>query len=159
MRIRWLYPPSDLEDCVRIENESFLEYQWSKKDFQTTLEEKNVIGYAADVDFEVRGFLIYKFTKVQVDILNFAVDPLFRRRGIATKLFEWLMMKFDGNGKRDVINCIVHEKNLPAQIFLRKQGFKARIIADDTYIFSLYKELTISDKDLDKLFHGECSDG
>jgi ribosomal-protein-alanine N-acetyltransferase len=110
--------PSDLPGLVAIENQCFTSPNWSDDDF---------LRYeccVAEVDGEIAGFLVSRelfagnaHDGPQREILNVAVAPSFRRRGIATALI------INELARPAEIFLEVRESNVAAQDLYRKLGF------------------------------------
>jgi ribosomal-protein-alanine N-acetyltransferase len=73
---------------------------------------------------KVVGFMIYELHKNKLHILNFAVNSSCRRYGVGSQMVAKLISKLSSH-RRTRITLEVRETNLPAQLFFRKQGFKA----------------------------------
>ena len=71
-------------------------------------------------DNRVAGFLVARsIDETESEILNLAVDPEFRRRGLARELVKSLQ-----NGLRGTVFLEVRESNLAAQELYRSVGFQ-----------------------------------
>ena len=122
-RIRWMIR-RDLPDVLRIESKSF-EFPWSEEDFLGCLRRRNCVGLSAEDDGErVIGFLIYDLHQHHLNILSLAIDPQYIRQGIGSAFIAKLKEKLRQQ-RREAISTVVRERNLPAQLFFRSQGFKA----------------------------------
>jgi ribosomal-protein-alanine N-acetyltransferase len=130
VHIRWMIT-RDLEEVLDIEGNSF-EWPWRRMDFVRCLRERNVIGQVAEWDEKVVGFNVYEMHKVRFHILNLAVAPEFRLRGVGRQLVEYLRKKLCLL-RRVRINLEVRETNIGAQLFFRQQGFRAVHILRDYY--------------------------
>src|SRR3954454_18099545 len=73
---------------------------------------------------KVVGFMIYELHKNKLHILNFAVHPSWRRLGVGAQMVAKLISKLSSH-RRTRITLEVRETNLPAQLFFRKQEFRA----------------------------------
>jgi ribosomal-protein-alanine N-acetyltransferase len=78
------------------------------------------------------GFMIYELFKRKLHLLNFAVDPAFRRKKVGTQLMKRLIEKLSEQS-RDTIALEVRERNLPAQMFFQCMGFWARSVLRNYY--------------------------
>lgn len=130
IHIRWLIR-RDLDSILRIENESF-PLPWGEEDFIRCLRNRNVIGMVADVGEQVAGFNIYELHRNRLHILNFAVDPAFRRRGVGAAMVSKLVNKLSPQ-RRNRIMLEIRETNLDAQLFFRGLGFRAVSLLRDFY--------------------------
>jgi [ribosomal protein S18]-alanine N-acetyltransferase len=122
VHIRWMIR-RDMADVLQTEVASF-EYAWTEDDFLRCLRQRNCIGMVAEVNDRVVGFMIYELHKNKLHVLNFAVAPQFRKRGIGTSMVAKLFGKLSSH-RRGKITLAVRERNLAAQLFFRKQDFKA----------------------------------
>jgi len=80
----------------------------------------------------VVGFMIYELHKTRLHVLNFAVNPELRRRGIGRQMIDKLIGKLSSQ-RRTRISLEVRETNLAAQVFFRSSGFKATNVLHDFY--------------------------
>lgn len=134
VRIRWLIR-QDMVDVLRIENLCF-DFPWCDDDFRCYLRRRNCIGMVAEANgidgWRIVDFMIYELNKGWLSVLNFAVDPQFRRRGVGTQMVERLVDKL-GQQRRTDITALVRECNLDGQLFFRGCGFKVTEIVPDAY--------------------------
>ena len=130
VHIRWMIR-RDMPEVLEIENRS-LEFPLSEDDFVRCLRQRNRIGMVADVDDRVVGLMIYELHKNQLHILNFAVHPDFRRRGVGGQMIGKLIGKLSYQ-RRNRILLEIRETNLDAQLFFREVGFKAVSVLRDFY--------------------------
>jgi ribosomal-protein-alanine N-acetyltransferase len=122
VHIRWMIR-RDMPEVLQTEQESF-EYSWTEEDFLRCLRQRNCIGMVAEQGEKVVGFMIYELHKNKLHILNFAVSPCCRRFGVGAQMVAKLISKLSSH-RRTRITLEVRETNLGAQLFFRKQGFKA----------------------------------
>jgi ribosomal-protein-alanine N-acetyltransferase len=128
--IRWMIR-RDLADVLQIEAEAF-EFPWSEDEFVRCLRQRNCIGMVAEFEDRVVGYMIYELHKNRLHILNFAVSAAFRRRGVGLRMASKLVAKLTSQ-RRSRILLEVRETNLAAQLFFRKQGFRAVSVLRDYY--------------------------
>lgn len=128
--IRWMIP-RDMLEVLTIENESF-EYPWSKKDFIRCLRQFNFIGFVAEFDEQVVGFMIYELHRTRLHVLNFAVAGDFRRHGIGRQMVENLATRLSPQHRTRIL-LEVCETNLEAQLFFRSCGFRAVSVLRNYY--------------------------
>lgn len=147
LHIRWANF-RDRPSILDIENWSF-EFPWPEEEFVQVLRQRNAIAMVAEWHGKVIGFVVYELFKHKLHVLNFAVDPTFRKQGVGRALFEKLTAKLTPNSRRR-IDLEVRESNLDAQIFFRAIGCRCittlRNFYDDTtedaYVFQYrYKSL------------------
>ena len=130
VHIRWMFR-RDMPEVLDIEGSCF-EFPWSEDDFIRCLRQRNCIGMVADCEDQVVGFMIYELHKTRLHVLNFAVHAQHRRSGIGQRMVDKLTAKLSG-GRRSRIMLEVRETNLDAQLFFRKQGFRAVSVLRDFY--------------------------
>lgn len=120
--VRWMIR-RDMPEVLGIEAESF-EFPWLEEDFDRCLKQRNCIGSVAEEDGRVLGFMIYELHKTRIHVLNFAVAPGERGRGVATKMIEKLIEKLSSQ-RRSRLLLEVRESNAVAQVCFRNNGFRA----------------------------------
>jgi len=122
VHIRWMIR-RDMPEVQYIEQNSF-DYPWSEEDFLRCLRQRNCIGMVAEQGEKVIGFMIYELHKNKLHILNFSVHPQWRRNGIGSQMVAKLVSKLSSH-RRTRITLELRESNLAAQLFYRKQEFRA----------------------------------
>jgi [ribosomal protein S18]-alanine N-acetyltransferase len=122
VHIRWMIR-RDMPEVLDIETNSF-EFPWSEDDFVRCLRQRNCIGMVVEQDDRVVGFMIYELHKTRLHVLNFAVAPDCRRRGVGAQMVSKLVGKLSLQ-RRVRVTLEVRETNLEAQLFFRAQGFRA----------------------------------
>ena len=130
VHVRWMIR-RDMAEVLAIEGESF-DFPWLNEDFIRCLLQRNRIGMVAEHDDRVVGFVIYELSKARFQILNFATDPEFHRRGVGTQMVARLIGKLSA-GCRTRVAIEIRETNLPAQLFFHKSGFRAVSVLRDHY--------------------------
>ena len=130
VHIRWMIR-RDMPEVLDIEGQSF-EFPWSEEDFIRCLRQRNCIGMVAEFEEQVVGFMIYELHKTRLHVLNFAVNPSFRRRAVGQAMMGKLVSKLS-HQRRNRILLEVRETNLAAQLFFRNIGFRAVSVLRDFY--------------------------
>ncbi|HEX7449628.1 MAG TPA: GNAT family N-acetyltransferase [Pirellulales bacterium] len=142
LEIRWLRR-RDLPDVLAIERASFT-CPWSEADFDATLRRPYCFGLAAEQCSSrwqsLCGYLLGALDGKCVHLLNVAVAPDSRRCGIGTRLVGEVIERLHSSGRRLLV--VLGERNVPAQLFYRAQGFRAVGVlrdfwngtADDAYL-------------------------
>ncbi len=130
VHIRWMIR-RDMNEVLRIEGASF-EFPWTEDDFVNCLRQRNCIGMVAEHDERAIGFMIYELHKSRLHVINFAVDPRYRRRGVGTQMLQKLVGKLS-HQRRCSILLEVRETNLQAQLFFRENLFRAVSVIRDFY--------------------------
>jgi ribosomal-protein-alanine N-acetyltransferase len=128
--IRWMIR-RDMPEVLDIERASF-EFPWFEEDFIRCLRQRNSIGMVSEVREIVSGFMIYEFHKRRLHLLNFAVLPDARRRGIGTAMVDKLKSKLHTH-RRTKITTDVRDSNVKAHLFFNRNGFRAVEILRDFY--------------------------
>ena len=124
--IRWLIR-RDMEEVLAIERASFAD-PWTEEGFIQALRQIDCIGLAAEYDDVIVGYTIYEGDRTRLHVLNFAVHPDWRRRGIGEAMITRLLTKLSLHRRIKLTLC-VKEDNLDAQIFFRDMGLRAAGIA------------------------------
>jgi len=130
VHIRWMIR-RDMSEVLRAEEQSF-EYAWTEEDFLRCLRQRNCIGMVAEHNDRIVGFMIYELHKNRLHVLNFAVAPGHRRSGIGAQMVSKLIGKLSSH-RRSKITLAVRERNLAAQVFFRRQDFKATRVLRNYY--------------------------
>ena len=120
--IRWMIR-RDLPEVLEIERRSFNE-PWDEDDFISCLRKRNCIGRVAEHEERIAGYMLYELRKSSIYIINFAVHPDFRRRGVGRSMMEEVASKLCPQ-RRTRISLHVRETNLAAQLFFREVGLRA----------------------------------
>jgi ribosomal-protein-alanine N-acetyltransferase len=76
--------------------------------------------------------MIYELHKSQLHVLNFAVRPDVRRRGVGTQMINKLIGKLSQQRRNRVV-LEIRETNLAAQLFFRQASFRAVSVLRDYY--------------------------
>lgn len=124
------YRESDLDDVLNIESASF-EYPWSRRDFEYCLTLDRCGVLIAERKGVIVGYLVYEARRKSIRLLSCAVAESERRSGVGSFLLRELAARFGAT--RSEIVCFVRERNVPAQLFLRRQGFRAQWIKRSFY--------------------------
>ncbi len=78
---------TDLSDVVRIERASF-PTPWSETLFYNELRKEHAVTRVARTDNRIAGYIIANRVIDEGHILDLAVDPVFRRSGVASALVQ-----------------------------------------------------------------------
>jgi ribosomal-protein-alanine N-acetyltransferase len=130
VHIRWMIR-RDMPEVLQIEQNSF-DFSWTEEDFLRCLRQRNCIGMVAEQGEKVVGFMIYELHKTKLHILNFAIQPAFRRLGVGVQMVTKLVSKLSSH-RRTKITLEIRETNLAAQLFFRSQGFRAMRVLRSYY--------------------------
>jgi ribosomal-protein-alanine N-acetyltransferase len=79
-------------------------------------------GWGAEIEGELRGFALFNQVLDEATLLDIAVDPRWRRRGLARLLLEYALPRLSARGAG---RCLleVREGNQPAIALYRSLGF------------------------------------
>ena len=115
--------PSDLETVVRIERLSF-DSPWERRVFARHLQDDDTRCYVAVKGPRIVAYAALGFSEDTARLLNFAVEPAYRRKGAGSRFMESLFRfcQLRGCARLEVD---VRESNLGAQLFGRTVGFLA----------------------------------
>lgn len=120
--------PVDLESVLRVERLAF-QHPWSRELFERELlHDWSTILLAVPPDTStaapIYGFVIYWLVHDEVHILNVAVDPHQRRRGIARRLMLGAIEQGRGHCAR-LVTLEVRQSNMSAIALYSDLGFRA----------------------------------
>ncbi len=113
---------ADLPELMAIERRAF-PTPWSMAMFVLELSKPAGVCLAALRDRRMLGYLICSRYDTVWHIMNVAVDPEERRRGIATAMLEDLLRRIDSRTARFTLE--VRESNRPAIELYERYGFRA----------------------------------
>jgi ribosomal-protein-alanine N-acetyltransferase len=114
--------PADAEAFFAIERRSFSD-PWSEASFLEALTSPWTFGFAAQGSRGVAGYLIAREVAGTGEVLNLAVAPEFRRRGVGAALLR-AGLKALQNRRVDEVFLEVRESNRSAQSLYASQGFR-----------------------------------
>lgn len=132
VHVRWALR-RDLPALAAIAAESHL-VPWSASDFLSALRVRACISLVAECGDDVCGYLVYELHPSHLRILNTAVMPAARRRGVGTALVDRLKFKVCAHRRTRAV-AAVWDGDLSAHLFFRAQGFRAAAVADEHYEF------------------------
>lgn len=123
----------DLAEVNQIEKLSFPN-PWSSYVFSTELNKKEfAFYYVIKYEKRVAGYAGYWKIEKEAHIVNLAVHPDFRKRGMGTKLLKYLLQDAQGQGLTEV-TLEARCSNIAAQCLYEKFGFKKVAIHPCYYI-------------------------
>lgn len=124
---------SDLREVMRIEMVSFPD-PWAPLAFVTDLRYNEAARYLVCVadDDRIAGYVGWWSMPDCVSVLKLAVDPAFRRQGVAGKLMKEAFRSCAEQGL-DVVQLCVRASNLPAVSFYQGLGFQVADTLDGYY--------------------------
>lgn len=96
---------------------------WSERSVASELNNKLALWLVAEEDGRVAGYVGSQTVIDESDVMNVAVHPDFRRRGIAEKLMEQLVGSLKAMGSH-CLTLEVRASNAPAIALYEKLGFQ-----------------------------------
>ncbi len=117
---------ADLGDIERIERSAY-PTPWSRSMFAGELAKPSSISLGAvdaDEEFALVGYLIISRYVDAWHVMNVAVDPPYRRQGVATTMLEELFRLTEGDGRRGY-TLEVRVSNASAIALYERVGFHA----------------------------------
>jgi [ribosomal protein S18]-alanine N-acetyltransferase len=115
--------PADAKALLAIERRSFTD-PWSEASFHEALTSAWTFGLVAETGRGVTGYLIGREVAGTGEVLNLAIVPESRRRGIAGALLESALVAFRRRNVDEVF-LEVRESNRSAQALYLSRGFRA----------------------------------
>jgi len=112
---------SDLPQVLAIERRSF-PTPWSLAMFVLELSKPSGVSLAAVADNSLLGYLVCSRYDRVWHLMNIAVDPLSRRRGIGSRLLETMLERA---GPEQSYTLEVRTSNAPAIALYERFGFRA----------------------------------
>ena len=123
----------DIPRAIHIERLSF-PYPWSSNIFSVELEKKDFAFYYV---MEYRHSLVayggYWKIRNEAHLITFAVHPSFRRKGLGSRLLQYLFKEIEKQNL-DKVTLEVRSSNSSAQNFYQEFGFKRIAIRPQYYI-------------------------
>ena len=107
----------------RLHVEHGLRWRWRPARVKRSIDDVETMVLVATVDGQIAGFAIMRFGDLDAHLHLLAIDPYFRRSGIATELVDWLEASCRTAGMRQV-RLEVRLKNHPAHRFYERLGYE-----------------------------------
>jgi GNAT superfamily N-acetyltransferase len=134
---QWL-DRSVVDRVLEIDNRCAAE-PWSRDELINVLGKRNAVGMVAESKDGVVGFMVYSLSKTSLELLRFAVDPDYERRGVGSAMVDTLLSKIGKAGsKRQKLEVWVPEESLSTQLFFRANSFWASGAIVDGKIHMVY---------------------
>jgi ribosomal-protein-alanine N-acetyltransferase len=114
--------PADAAPLSVLERRCFSD-PWSADGFREALTMPVCFGLVATAGREIGGYFLARVVDGEAEILNLAVDPPLRRRGIGYALLKAGLTEFVVRGAREAF-LEVRESNLAAQTMYTTSGFR-----------------------------------
>ncbi|HET9870905.1 MAG TPA: ribosomal protein S18-alanine N-acetyltransferase [bacterium] len=121
----------DLDQVVAIERAS-MPSPWSRELFEEELRRPLAHYFVMEVEGQVAGYMGYWQAPEEAHIINLAVAPEFRRRGLGREMIERCVDYAAGRGSR-LATLEVREGNQAAQALYEKCQFRSIAIRKQYY--------------------------
>lgn len=144
---RLLRPIDDIQDVAKIADELHQWDAWTVDRFLFALAHKRCVGIVAIQAGVIVGYAICERFEQALTILNFGVSCSQDRKAITNALIESLKRQLVFSHWMRTIEFIVEDSNLPIQLVMREQGFKAVMVLrdffdmGDGYVFQISKSV------------------
>lgn len=114
---------SDLSEIVRIERSCFAD-PWTEESFRRLLSGQPAIFLVAVIspDSAIAGYAIAFSVYEDAEVLNVAVEPIFRGQGLAGQMLDAVLIELRARGVRTAF-LEVRESNLAARALYGSRGF------------------------------------
>ena len=122
---------ADIPQLQTIENASF-HVAWDYDDFVRNIHPPQRPCLVVELCGQIVGFMVWDMLPDQIRLMNFAVLPEFRRRGVGTAMVDKLKGALDGK-HRAVLHLMISEKNLPGQLFWKAVGFRCTALIPNAF--------------------------
>jgi ribosomal-protein-alanine N-acetyltransferase len=116
------YRPGDAEVISEICRQSPQAAQWTKESYEKAHSSGQIV-LIAELNGQIRGFLVARIAGDEAEILNAAVDTAHRRQGIGTALLEAVVMAAQVHHVRNIY-LEVRESNFAAISFYSQLGLE-----------------------------------
>ena len=113
---------ADVAQIAELEKVCFSD-PWSEKSIASELENDLSVWLVAVEGETVAGYVGSQSVLGETDMMNIAVSPDYRRRGIGEKLVTELVIQLQAEGNRSLM-LEVRASNTPAQKLYEKLGFR-----------------------------------
>lgn len=122
VQLRWM-TENDLDEVYEME-QNCSPAPWGALEFANVLMHSNFYGMVVEHRSQLIGYVIYEMLDESIRILNIAVLPEFRRKGVGSQMVARLACHLTRSIRKE-LTLNVRESNLSAQVFFRSLGFKA----------------------------------
>jgi ribosomal-protein-alanine N-acetyltransferase len=130
--IREMYP-DDIPEIVNIERLSF-SMPWSETSFRSEIYSRYSITRVAELNGIIVGYVCVKHVADECHLLDLAVHPAYRKRGIATVLLDNVIQELRVEGCR-FFYLEVRASNYAAKKLYEKFGFNMVGVRKGYYVY------------------------
>jgi ribosomal-protein-alanine N-acetyltransferase len=121
----------DLEQVVEIEKTS-MPSPWSKELFEEELKRDRARYFVGEMDSQVAGYMGYWEAPEEAHIINLAIAPRFRKKGLGFQMMEYCL-RFAYNKGARLATLEVRESNEAALKLYEKMNFRTVAIRKKYY--------------------------
>jgi ribosomal-protein-alanine N-acetyltransferase len=121
----------DLDQVAEIEKVS-MPSPWAKELFEEELKREAAHYFVVEENGRVVGYMGYWKAPEEAHIINLAVDPAFRQKGVGSEMME-RCLRFAYNQGARLATLEVRESNLAAQALYEKMDFRTVAIRKNYY--------------------------
>lgn len=121
----------DLEQVVEIEKTS-MPSPWSKELFEEELHREAAHYFVLEVEGKVAGYMGYWEAPQEAHIINLAIGPDFRKKGLGFQMMDYCMEYARKRGA-GLATLEVRQSNEAAQALYEKMGFRTVAIRKQYY--------------------------
>ena len=114
---------ADLDRVAAIERAAFTD-PWPRRSFEELLAQQHVRAIAVDDGGRLAGYALFSLVAGEGEILNLAVDPAVRRRGVGRGLLHAVLDAMRAAGTTAVF-LEVRQSNVAAQRLYAGAGFRS----------------------------------
>ena len=135
-RIRWMIR-RDVPEVLQIERSS-TRFSWEEGILLGCLRNRNCIGMVADQEEmtynPLKAYMVYWLHEDYIELARLVVGKEWQRQDIGTSMIDKVKSKLSVHRRtRLIVN--VAERDLPLQLFLKKQEFKCISLCKDFFYY------------------------
>lgn len=145
--------PADQEAVLGIERQSMPD-PWSGPQVAAELEAANGLGWVAESDGSVCGYVFFRVCAPESELLRLAVAPSWRRKGIGRRLVEEALFSLKNLQGCDCCFLEVRAANEAAQRLYLRTGF-VRTGRRKAYYSHPFEDAVVLRRDLANM-NGDC---
>jgi ribosomal protein S18 acetylase RimI-like enzyme len=146
--IRWMIR-RDLPSVLAAEDELPFDQAWCETDLLEFLRERNHIGMVVEIGETVIGHMCYGLAPDHIQLRRLVVAKAHRGKGYGRDLLDKLESKL--SRRRTEIRIDVPDDDLPAQLWLSRNGYRATVLDRETYRFAKSSPLVMREGEHAKL--------
>jgi len=143
---------ADLDCLYRMEQRSY-PHPWSRKQFADELTVENGFVEIIEYDQQLAGYCCCRLVDVDLEILNIAIDPLLRQRGLGQSLLQRVLSEARRKGVEQVLLEVRAGNQAARELYLRNRftevGRRRGYYRDgeDALLFTFYCHCQVKEKE------------